>query len=424
MREILSLPSDADQPNEAELRRRAARDYSPIRNALPKLHDAQARIKNEAKRFNVLCCGRRFGKDVLGHELLIDAALEGKPCAWFAPTYRMMLDTFREIAFVLQPISTRVNASDHRIELETGAVIDFWSLDSQDTSRGRKYARVILNEAAMVAGLETAWNMVIRPTLADLSGDAFFLSTPRGMNFFRQLYTQGISGGSEFNAWHFPTSANPYIKPIEIEAMRASMPDRAYRQEILAEFLEGGVLFRNVREMATLAPQEPQAGREYIVGVDWARSSDFTVFAVVDRAAQSLIALDRFTGIDYPTQLMRLEALSNRYNRANVIAETNAMGKPMTEFASGRNLPITEFNTTNESKQEIIDALIKAFEFREIKILKDEILISELEAYEEIKRTQNGRPVYGAPEGLHDDTVMALAFAWYGVTGGASWWVA
>ncbi len=363
----------------------------------------------------MLCCGRRFGKDVLGHELLIDTALEGKPIAWFAPTYRMMLDTFREISFTLQPIATRVNASDHRIELKTGAVIDFWSLDSQDTSRGRKYSRVILNEAAMVPGLESAWNMVIRPTLADLKGCAFFLSTPRGMNFYKTLYTLGLGGG-EYNAWHFPTAANPFIAASEIEAMRISMAVRAYSQEIVAELIEGGNLFRNVRECATMQTQDPMSGHDYIVGVDWARSGDFTVFCVLDTGTKDMVYLDRFTGIDYPTQLMRLTALHERYNGARIIAETNAMGKPMTEFAAGRNLPITEFETTNESKQRIIDALIKAFEFREVKILDDAVLIAELEAYEELKRTVNGRPVYGAPEGMHDDTVMAFAFAFSAVT--------
>jgi len=375
------------------------------------------RVKSEAHRFNILCCGRRWGKDVLGNELLIDPALDGLPVAWFAPTYRMMLDTFQAIVETLKPIEARVNASEHRIELVTKGVIDFWSLDSQDSARGRKYKRVILNEAAMVAGLETAWNMVIRPALADYSGDAFFLSTPRGMNFFRTLYTLGLGGG-DYKAWHFTTGDNPYIKLAEIEAMRATMPDRAYRQEIQAEFIEGGVLFRNVRELAKPA-QDPQAGHSYIIGCDWARSGDYTVFAVLDRDEKRLVHLDRFTGIDYPTQLMRLTALHQRYNGAEIIAETNAMGKPMTEFASGRSLPIQEFVTTNESKQEIIDGLVKAFEFREITILQDDVLIAELEAYEELKRTANGRPVYGAPEGMHDDCVMALAFAWKAAGGNA-----
>jgi hypothetical protein len=82
---------------------------------------------------------------VLGQDLLVEPALaeKGLPTAWFAPTYRMMLDTFREVADTLRPVASKINASDHRIELVTGGVIDMWSLDVPDVARGRKYKRVI-----------------------------------------------------------------------------------------------------------------------------------------------------------------------------------------------------------------------------------------------------------------------------------------
>ena len=56
---------------------------------LPKPHPAQQRVMDEAKRFNVVCCGRRWGKTELGMDRLIHQALEGKPVAWFAPNYKL-----------------------------------------------------------------------------------------------------------------------------------------------------------------------------------------------------------------------------------------------------------------------------------------------------------------------------------------------
>ena len=103
---------------------------------LPNLHAAQRKIVDEARRFNVLACGRRFGKDVLGQDVLIDAAIGGDPVAWFAPTYRMMLDNFRDMSRTCRDIASKVNASEHRIELITGGVIDMWSLDVPDVARG------------------------------------------------------------------------------------------------------------------------------------------------------------------------------------------------------------------------------------------------------------------------------------------------
>ena len=50
---------------------------------VPEFHAAQQQIVDESKRFNVLACGRRFGKSLLGIGLDIEPALDGYPVAWF-----------------------------------------------------------------------------------------------------------------------------------------------------------------------------------------------------------------------------------------------------------------------------------------------------------------------------------------------------
>lgn len=235
---------------------------------LPILHPAQAQIKTNARRFNTLNCGRRFGKDVLGQDLLIESALDGFPVAWFAPTYRMMLDNFREVSETVRPISNKINSSEHRIELVTKGVIDFWSLDVPDVARGRKYKRAIINEAAMVKDLSRTFQNVIRPTLADYKGDGWFLSTPRGYNDFKLFYDNG-QALSDWQSWTFPTHSNPYIDPQEIEAMRASMSQIAFRQEILAEFVavEGALFQRDQFKIVDHAPE----------GLRWMRTYDLAL---------------------------------------------------------------------------------------------------------------------------------------------------
>jgi hypothetical protein len=228
-----------------------------IEITLPRLHPAQQAIKDEARRFNVVCCGRRFGKDVLGMDRLIEPALHGQPVAWFAPTYRMLNENFRAVRHVLGPIITAANDTQKRIELLTKGVIDMWSLDAHDSARGRKYQRIVINEAAQVRNLGEAWSMVIRPTLADMQGDAWFLSTPRGLNEFYRLYRQA-DDDALWAHWQEPTNANPFIKQAEVDAMRAMLPERVYRQEILAEFVEDGAYFQNVDACAVIdAPDKP-----------------------------------------------------------------------------------------------------------------------------------------------------------------------
>ena len=63
----------------------------------------------------------------------------------------------------------------------------------------------------------------------------------------------------------------------------------------------------------------------------------------------------------------------------------------------------------------MIDALAMAFEQGAIRILNDPVLVGELQAYE-MERLPSGMLRYSAPEGMHDDTVIALALAWSGVS--------
>ena len=178
-------------------------------------------------RFNVLACGRRkhWGKTTLGVDLLVPPALEGKPVAWFAPTYKMLTEVWREVRRVFAPATARVSAQEHRLELVTGGVVDMWSLDTPNTARGRRYARAVMDEAAMVADLEDAWNAVIRPTLVDFKGDAWFLSTPKGYGFFRALYEAGQNPDRpDWASWQMPTTSNPHIDPEEVEAARLMLP--------------------------------------------------------------------------------------------------------------------------------------------------------------------------------------------------------
>ena len=100
-------------------------------------------------------------------DLLAETSISGYPACYFAPTYKMMSEVWREMSTTLRPIASRVSAQERRLELITGGVVDMWSLDQPNAARGRKYKRVAVDEAGMVKDLQTAWEQVIRPTLAD-----------------------------------------------------------------------------------------------------------------------------------------------------------------------------------------------------------------------------------------------------------------
>src|SRR5947199_861050 len=96
---------------------------------LTALHPAQWQVVQEAKRFNVVNCGRRWGKTVLGMDRLIHPALQGKPVAWFSPTNKLMADAWREIRSTLAPVTRNKCEQEKRLELIGGGGIEFWSWD-------------------------------------------------------------------------------------------------------------------------------------------------------------------------------------------------------------------------------------------------------------------------------------------------------
>lgn len=382
---------------------------------LPRPHEGQARVIREALRFNVLACGRRFGKTTLGIDRCVTPDVLPHPVGWFAPTYKMLLEVWREAERVLKPIATRVSTSDHRIENIAGGVLEFWSLDNPDSARGRKYRRLVADESAMVPALMDAWQYVLRPTLVDYAGDAYFLSTPKGHDGFWQMFQWGQDPlKPDWASWQMPSSANPKLKQSELDAMRETMPERVYQQEIDALFLADGLsVFRGITAAATAEQQSgPRAGATYVAGLDWALSVDFTVLTIIDATAQAVAYVDRFNGVDYSLQRQRIKAACERFGVTSVIAEENAMGKPNNDELRRLGLPVRDFTTTNASKAELIEKLAAAFEQGNIKIVNDPTLIAELQAFG-AERLPGGMTRYSAPDNMHDDMVMSLALAWY-----------
>lgn len=327
--------------------------------------------------------------------------------------WRLLKELARQIP------GAQVRESERTIALPGRGTIGVRSADNPDSLRGEGLDFVAMDECAFTR--EEAWTASLRPALADRQGSAVFISTPKGRNWFYRAYQAAIGGEPGWAAWQLPTADNPYIAAPEIEAARKLLPERIFEQEFLARFIEdSGSLFRRVMDAATATEVGMQPGHEYVMGVDWAKHSDFSVFTVLDTGTRSMVAMDRFNQIDYQVQLGRLQALAERYKPGTIIAEANSMGEPLIEQCARMGLPVQPFLTTNATKTTIIDALALAFEQGDIHILPDSVLIGELQAYE-MERLPSGLMRYNAPEGMHDDTVMSLALAYQGLGYSGSW---
>jgi hypothetical protein len=357
---------------------------------------------------------------VLGEHRLIPPMLDGFPVAWFAPTYKYLNEVWRDFRRVLKPVIASSNKTEWRIELITGGSIEFWSLEDGDAGRSRKYKHVVVDEAAKVKGLGRAWTEAIRPTLADYRGGADFLSTPKGKDYFWELFTRGEDRlEPDWACWTMPTLANPYIHPDEIADLRRSLPERVFTQEILAAFHDdGGGVFRRVIDAVDKGRRScsPVAGEgRYTQGSDLARTLDFSVNSVLDfKGVQA--SFERYQQISWTRQIEIIAATSRSYRNASVVLDTTGVGDPIYEALRkermGRIIP---FLFTNASKEALVDNLAMQLEQGRIRLMDIAEQTAELLAFEyEVLPSRKVR--MQAPEGMHDDCVIALALSCWGGT--------
>lgn len=387
---------------------------------LPKLRPDQARIVGFARgnqaNTAVVAMGRRWGKSTMAGAFCTLAAVRGASVAWVTPTYKNGRPLWRQVEQYLAPLAkakrASMNRSERVAEISGAGRLGLYSADNPTSILGEAFHLVVIDEAARIP--EEVWTETIQPTLADYGGKAILISTPKGRNWFWREWLRGRDGDPAVRAFQAPSSDNPNPRiKAAAEQARTRVPERTYRQEWLAEFIEdGGEVFRRVRALATAEPQhEAIPGHAYAIGVDWAQSEDYTVITVVDCTLQALVYVDRFHGTEYRIARERVVATWERFGRCAIVAEQNGIGQPNIEELWRQGIQVQPFLTTNATKADAIGGLVVAFEQERLHLIPDESLLFELEAFEQ-ERLPSGLIRYQAPDGLHDDIVLSLAFAW------------
>ena len=155
-------------------------------------HHAQKQIHESTARFRIVACGRRFGKTLAcANEVVFHASkCPGSLSWWVAPVYQQTQIAYRMVLDTLPPDAIAANyKSTRRIELVSNSAIEFKSADRFDNLRRARVDFLVIDEAAMVK--RDAWESILRPTLSDTQGRAMFISTPRGRNWFYELFARG-----------------------------------------------------------------------------------------------------------------------------------------------------------------------------------------------------------------------------------------
>ena len=387
-------------------------DYRII---LPKPHEKQKEfIESSAKR-KIIVAGRRGGKTTGASMLAAMRAMDGGRVLEAAPVADQT-NAFWDAtkSYFGEPISRgviRKKETERLLEFPNGGRIRCKTAHDADTLRGDYADLLILDEYSYMES--DAWELVGMPMLLDNNGDAVFIFTPNRRNHAYTMYNKAIADESGlWRAWHFTSFDNPYLSRAALKELSADMTDAAYHQEILAEFLEGeGAVFRNIGACMNAKETTPEEhkGHRIVAGVDWAKQADYTAISIGCADCHCELAKDRFNKIDYHFQRDRLKVLCDKWAVKTILVEFNSIGEPNFEELQRSGLPVAAFSTTASTKPPLVENLALALEKAEWQFLADPVWTSELEAYEQKISPTTGRSQYSAPEGMHDDTVIARA---------------
>lgn len=328
----------------------------------------------------------------------------------------MASQVWRDLKAAVRDIAgIKISETERRIDDPEGGMIAVRSSHEPDHLRGDGLDLAVLDEAAYMEA--RIWQEIIRPMLATTQGQALFLSTPFGRNWFWDLFRLGQDDAEpDWESFRFSSGSNKLIAPEELESIQRQTSAQVWRSEYLAEFDDDqGQVFRGIRKaVRALDCQAPLDGHRYVAGVDWGRSIDYTAIAIIDATARQLVALDRFNQVGWSLQRGRLQALTEHWGAHSIWAEANSIGGPNIEALQREGLPVRGFTTTAASKSPLIETLALAIERGYLGLLDDPVLLGELASFS-LERLPGGGYRYGARPGHHDDTVMALALAWYAV---------
>jgi len=387
-------------------------------------YSLQAEIENDPHRFRVLDCGRRWGKTLSAMReafmmLLRAYDQTGKPARiWVvAPTFPLVKEDWLVAEQLLKDAITEKRISEMIMHFGDAGTIEFKSAEREDEGlRGAGLDGVVIDEAARVT--KKSWDMGLRPALSDRLGRAYFISTPKGRNWFYDLWREGQGDDPQIKSWKYPTYTNPFFPKEEWDRLKDTTAEITLKQEYLADFLEDSAsIFKNIANCLKGVLEEPKAGEYYTIGCDLAKAEDFTVLTVIKNRTCSVVDTIRTNHIDWSYQKELIKSTAKKWNDAYVWIDSTGLGDPIEEDLRKAGVKTKDYKFTSSSKEDLVEQMMIAIEQTLISIPdcdKTADMIEEVKAFT-YKHLPSGKIIYEAPSNHHDDCVISLGLAIWGI---------
>lgn len=391
-------------------------------------HPGQNKFFYESRaKKKVIAKGRRWGLTRGYAHRAIEYLMDGIGPGLWTDTVNSNIDRYVERYFypILMNIPQKYwKWRQQRKELEIfGNKLDMRSADRPELIEGFGYKFIMLNEAGIILRNEYLYYNTILPMTLDFNPDFYVGGTPKGRGLFYELATRADDPDKpDQEFFRFTSFDNPFLREKDRQELVDEIPKSIQEQEIYAGFLEdSSTVFRNIEKCSTAMPAEPVFGKSYHMGVDLAKHIDYTVIIVMNSDGE-MVYMERFNQLDWAIQREKIKFVHKKYNNAQCWIDSTGVGEPIYEDLVADGLNVSGYKFTNESKKQAVQSLMISLEQEKIrifqkegplgKVLRNEMLIFEYEM------TASGLIRYQAPEGYHDDCVIALALANWGVQHG------
>lgn len=339
--------------------------------------------------------------------------------AIFEPTLGLSRNVYKSIYKALEntDLIKIANAQLLEIELFNGSTILFKSYEQ--VSRGLTITGLLVLDEAAYGDDEAIFSIL--PLVNAHNAPIIIASTPFTMDgYYYQMYLQGLEKNDIIKT--FDWSSHPETARFLTEEKKAiykqTMSRAKYTTEVLGEFLaDGGLLFQGLENVQGY----PGDSKIVYIGIDFGTGGeeDYTVMSVINNSGE-MVKMYRTNNLS-PTQQVDwlcglILDLATKYTIKTVLCEYNSIGTVYIDFMKKQLTPkkitLTNWVTTNKSKQDLVTTFQIALENQYVQILPEPVLLNELRKYQAEINTKTKTVSYNGYK-CHDDTVIATMLAYW-----------
>lgn len=363
---------------------------------------------------------RRGRKTSLGTLDSMLRALQGKLRRHMtvAPTYEQAEEAVLHAVSFYDDLISDYIGHKHVLVLKGGSRLYFRSADIPKNIRGKGYDHIHIIESANIDDM--TYYRIIRPTISGKPDSTTFAegTIDRAMGWFWKELQIGLRGDDPaFKGWMIDCYHSPYLSPKEIEELKRTLPKKIFENEYLCvPMIDGGTVFEHIRwEVYDWQGRTRSTDVSPILwGLDVAKEQDYTVLVGIQKGTDNIwrvVGFFMLRKMQYTQQMEMCSQILTERGGA-VYFDKTGVGNAVIELLHYDDIVPITYNT--DSKRQMVENAVVMCEKEDIVLPRGLEEMANQFASFTARKSAAGNIIYGAPEGLHDDIVMALCQALWG----------